>query len=142
MAAGRSDSMSDPGRVGSRGTPWRADTPATTILSSLDHHFSMATDKHYHLFEFHMHGEGIQFGPRSLGGGGGEAEESVEETETASTGNESGSGRAKLGLAALLGLGLLAAVAVGVKRLAGGEASLEDIEVLDESESEPETVEA
>lgn len=105
----------------------------------------MASKRHFHLFEFHLHGDSIQFGPRSIGGRDytESAEEEAAETESHSTGStESGPGRARIGLAALLGLGLLAALAIGVKRLTGGKASLEDIEVLEESEGEHEPVEA
>lgn len=111
----------------------------------------MATEKHYHLFELHLDGEGIQFGPKSIGGrddteSGEDGAEEPESAESASAGSESSgtaSSRGKLGLALLLGLGLVAA-AVGLKRAVTSETSVEtgeapsesgDIEVREEHEA-------
>lgn len=101
----------------------------------------MASDKHFHLFEFHLHGVDAQFGPRSIGDPESASSEpttreSTEgtEIESGATDESGGRGAARSGLLALLAVGVLAAVAVALRRLAGASTRLDDLDDVEDLE--------
>jgi hypothetical protein len=95
------------------------------------------SDKSFTFFEFHFH-EGVQVGPRQLGGFGGEEadEEQPATPEPSAPQNEDGG---CLGCK-LVGLGVFAAAAYALRKLLGAESNgldaLDDIETADEANGE------